>query len=275
VDPVVQAPDYSQSYNGYSYCWNNPLKYTDPSGYLLDAESWQRSMYESRLRRSGVSQSDIWMMENNPYWETYFDTPYTTSYATGSSYYSNYSIIYGKQPENPHRFTSGYWVREYVDGNGNIIYPDGLSGMGYFPEITIVERFIPFPPGGEGMESARDPWWYEPADFLTTYLVGLDVLARLSGGLKEMPGCGQVGFAVQTVRSSHEILTGDSSIYPYADFSASFVGAFLGLGGFIGGINYLLMDKICGTEAFAEYFINAVSLYCEYGNPMFIRSWTH
>lgn len=39
VDPVVQAPDYSQSYNGYSYCWNNPLKYTDPSGYELDALS--------------------------------------------------------------------------------------------------------------------------------------------------------------------------------------------------------------------------------------------
>ena len=31
-DPYVQAPDYSQSFNRYSYGWNNPLKYTDPDG---------------------------------------------------------------------------------------------------------------------------------------------------------------------------------------------------------------------------------------------------
>ncbi len=32
VDPYVQLPDYTQSFNRYSYCMNNPLKYTDPSG---------------------------------------------------------------------------------------------------------------------------------------------------------------------------------------------------------------------------------------------------
>jgi hypothetical protein len=31
-DPFVQAPDFSQNFNRYSYCLNNPLKYTDPSG---------------------------------------------------------------------------------------------------------------------------------------------------------------------------------------------------------------------------------------------------
>ncbi len=31
-DPYVQLPDYTQSYNRYSYCLNNPLKYTDPTG---------------------------------------------------------------------------------------------------------------------------------------------------------------------------------------------------------------------------------------------------
>jgi RHS repeat-associated protein len=31
-DPFVQAPDYSQSFNRYSYCVNNPMKFTDPTG---------------------------------------------------------------------------------------------------------------------------------------------------------------------------------------------------------------------------------------------------
>lgn len=34
-DPYVQAPDFSQSFNRYSYCLNNPLKYTDESGEIL------------------------------------------------------------------------------------------------------------------------------------------------------------------------------------------------------------------------------------------------
>ena len=34
-DPYVQAPEHSQSFNRYSYCMNNPLKYNDQSGKLF------------------------------------------------------------------------------------------------------------------------------------------------------------------------------------------------------------------------------------------------
>ena len=34
-DIVIQDPEYSQSYNRYSYCFNNPLRFTDPSGYVV------------------------------------------------------------------------------------------------------------------------------------------------------------------------------------------------------------------------------------------------
>ena len=35
ADPHIQAPLDTQSYNRYSYVKNNPLKYTDPSGFFL------------------------------------------------------------------------------------------------------------------------------------------------------------------------------------------------------------------------------------------------
>ena len=35
-DPYVQAPCYSNNYNRYTYCLNNPLIYTDPSGYYYE-----------------------------------------------------------------------------------------------------------------------------------------------------------------------------------------------------------------------------------------------
>jgi uncharacterized protein (TIGR02594 family) len=34
VDPVVQDPSNGQNYNRYTYVWNNPLAYTDPTGMI-------------------------------------------------------------------------------------------------------------------------------------------------------------------------------------------------------------------------------------------------
>ena len=35
VDNNVQSPDFTQNFNRYAYCLNNPLKYTDPSGEFI------------------------------------------------------------------------------------------------------------------------------------------------------------------------------------------------------------------------------------------------
>ncbi|MDC0601888.1 hypothetical protein OAP14_02535 [Aliiglaciecola sp.] len=40
ADPHIQAPKNSQNYNRYSYVLNNPLSYTDPSGYFFK-KLWQ------------------------------------------------------------------------------------------------------------------------------------------------------------------------------------------------------------------------------------------
>ena len=37
-DPYVQAPENPMSFNRYTYCFNNPLKYTDPTGCFTEEE---------------------------------------------------------------------------------------------------------------------------------------------------------------------------------------------------------------------------------------------
>ena len=48
-DIVIQDEQNSQAYNRYSYCFNNPLRYTDPSGYIVRGHynilNWSSTMY--------------------------------------------------------------------------------------------------------------------------------------------------------------------------------------------------------------------------------------
>ncbi|WP_129775911.1 FG-GAP-like repeat-containing protein [Peristeroidobacter soli] len=41
ADPFIQAPYFSQSLNRYSYAFNNPLSYTDPSGFGNETLRWE------------------------------------------------------------------------------------------------------------------------------------------------------------------------------------------------------------------------------------------
>ena len=48
-DVVIQDEQSSQAYNRYSYCFNNPLRFTDPSGYVVrgyrEYVDWHYNMY--------------------------------------------------------------------------------------------------------------------------------------------------------------------------------------------------------------------------------------
>ncbi|MBV1915817.1 MAG: VCBS repeat-containing protein [Pseudomonadales bacterium] len=49
ADPFIQAPGNSQSYNRYTYVINNPLAYTDPSGYFFSL--WVASRIDAKLQK--------------------------------------------------------------------------------------------------------------------------------------------------------------------------------------------------------------------------------
>ena len=71
VDAFVQSPDNSQNFNRYSYCLNNPLKYTDPSGWVMVGgmtpsnpfhDNWGQNFGEKIYTSAEVRQM-LWTMD--------------------------------------------------------------------------------------------------------------------------------------------------------------------------------------------------------------------
>ena len=50
ADLVVQSPSSLQSYNRYSYCGNNPLSFTDPSGFEAETPEQKEAKYQQHLK---------------------------------------------------------------------------------------------------------------------------------------------------------------------------------------------------------------------------------
>jgi RHS repeat-associated protein len=48
-DPFIQAPEFSLSFNRYSYCLNNPLLYTDPTGFFAEGPDIGTSGFYNNL----------------------------------------------------------------------------------------------------------------------------------------------------------------------------------------------------------------------------------
>ena len=68
-DPFVQAPYNTQSYNRYSYVFNNPLSFTDPSGYCT--EDYEGICEEVRVVALRDSIDTSWSMSGLGW--TYYD----------------------------------------------------------------------------------------------------------------------------------------------------------------------------------------------------------
>jgi len=74
-DQFVQMPEFTQSFNRYSYCINNPLKYVDPSGQNF-VESFLDFIF---MPARALTEGFMWIIDkinNNPRPAGYFNWSY-------------------------------------------------------------------------------------------------------------------------------------------------------------------------------------------------------
>ena len=90
-DPYVQSPDFTQSYNRYSYVWNNPLKYIDPTGEKRYTYNWWTGQYEDE-NGDWASWNEVkaWMDDNNLFKGKNDFTGGSGSWGVGESYNPGY-----------------------------------------------------------------------------------------------------------------------------------------------------------------------------------------
>lgn len=91
-DPLVQAPTNSQSWNRYSYVFNNPMKYVDPSGYQAVEEvevNGQRCGEKCQRDGWGEVFHSMFFAANtsNATWENFGDKMYNIQSTQGAILY--------------------------------------------------------------------------------------------------------------------------------------------------------------------------------------------
>ena len=128
-DPLVQAPGDWLNYNRYGYCFNNPLIYTDPSGYVF----------------SSAAEVVTWLWDHTPndgglYYKN------TNNYFGGSSPGGSYEITNNGSVAFDWAMESvdlhNYWSKTYAGSKDKAIsyyiqsYSQEMTKLGYFPSIV-------------------------------------------------------------------------------------------------------------------------------------------
>ncbi|KAF0201893.1 MAG: RHS repeat-associated core domain-containing [Bacteroidetes bacterium] len=111
-DNFMQAPDYTQSFNRYSYCWNNPLKYIDPTGNELGLIAGNNGYgyYLGYSGGIGPGSGNHWSDQYRSVYGNFMlmsSSNFQSHYNVSSSSYNQIVSNYKDLPRNSSNFQTG------------------------------------------------------------------------------------------------------------------------------------------------------------------------
>ncbi len=124
LSPDPNIAGGSQGLNRYSYVLNNPLKYTDPSGYSYKPIYWSKG-------GGGANWSIM----------GYFTGGYVGG-ITSSDYWGRNSTGYSVADAIPTVNQAFYWQKAYNNGETNTTYSEFMSNGFVFTRITVDDIII-------------------------------------------------------------------------------------------------------------------------------------
>jgi RHS repeat-associated protein len=146
-DKLVQAPSYTQSYNRYSYCMNNPLRYTDPSGWSMMLSNG--SIVGQDFNDWGISNSaNLGMPGSGGNWSDGIRGQYGNSMLGDQR---SYDKMYGEgaweiaqslasNPATRNQWRQGMISIEQIRRNGGNPYLGPTAGLAGTPGVSVVEN---------------------------------------------------------------------------------------------------------------------------------------
>lgn len=129
-DIVIQDQHNSQAYNSYSYCLNNPLRFTDPSGYVVMPFSnfkWNYNVLDFSViekLHNGTFSTDATEGKKRPN-DDWFENE-----ETGAVYY-NANLHKGDEGTGAMKGSGWKWL------GGNGLFSKGIIGH----EISLIANF--------------------------------------------------------------------------------------------------------------------------------------
>ncbi|WP_394213691.1 RHS repeat-associated core domain-containing protein, partial [Enterovibrio calviensis] len=166
ADPIIQAPFVTNSFNRYTYVWNNPLKYVDPTGFELSQEQ-----IDSVGGNSGKHSED-YGDSGNDYSQS--DNGKDTSYDNGQNHDVSSEDVYGKNENG--------WI------DGDQLAEDIVNGV-VVPFVQASYTGIVYGPFGVTLDFAITPNYI-------SYDIGLGLAfgagSTISTGLMDSYGDGDL-----------------------------------------------------------------------------------
>ena len=180
ADPVVQKPAFSQSYNGYSYCFNNPLKYLDPTGFIAtDGDTEESESIES----AAMAYNALWGGSKFvQFWRERFGDMFGTVFGE-----EKYNAAVQRQKEKQER-SSGGCNNPDVISDGDPHSKNVRNADGKVKSVSIGFAFI----GGFGIELGRvsdnygNKMWFFSYDGNIGYGFGVGINSK---EIYAKPGC--------------------------------------------------------------------------------------